>query len=377
MKISFLCMDLSDNSLGRAALLARVLSRHYEVELIGPAKTGGVWFPLRDLGLPVKLFPWRRYPGFACTARDMLKAIEGDILFACKLRPTSFGLGLLGKLRTGKPLVVDIDDWELGFFCHTDFWGKLGRFLNLSNPNGLPYVWLMEKLAGLADAVTVSNRFLQGRFSGELLYHCRDTSALDPARHDPLKVRRRLGLEGKKIVMFLGTPRAHKGIDDVADALSRVRSADAHLVLVGVDKNFSFPEKWSAIKDRTTLVPQVPFEELGDYLASADVVAVPQRQTSDTAGQMPAKIFDAMAMARPIVSTRVSDIPEVLSDCGYLVAPGNPQQLADAIDRVLEREEEARRKGQMARDRCVRLYDIKVLEERLLSVVSKVARKSN
>jgi glycosyltransferase involved in cell wall biosynthesis len=83
------------------------------------------------------------------------------------------------------------------------------------------------------------------------------------------------------------------------------------------------------------------------------VVVIPQRKTSDTVGQMPAKIFDAMAMAKPIVSTRVSDIPEVLGDTGYLVDPGDVEQLASAINHVFSHPEEARLKGKQARERCI------------------------
>ncbi|MFQ5674137.1 MAG: glycosyltransferase family 4 protein [Nitrospinales bacterium] len=371
MKISFLCFDVSDNSFARAALLAGALAKHYDVELIGPARQGGIWPPLADTRLPVRCFPWRRYPGFLATAGDILKAIDGDVIFACKLRPTSFGLGLLKNSRV--PLLVDIDDWELGFFYRRGFWSRLGKFLNLSNPNGLPYTWMMERLVSRADGVTVSNRFLQKRFGGELLYHCRDTAALDPAKFDPSAVKRKIGLQHKKLLMFLGTPRAHKGIDDAVRAMESVRHPDVQLVLVGSPAGEADPAMYLAgAKDNITVLSAVPFAELGNYLAAADVVLIPQRRTSDTAGQMPAKLFDAMAMAKPVISTRVSDIPDVLRDCGYLVEPGNVPQLAEAINHAFSHEDEAGRLGQKARETCRKLYDIRVLEEKLLALVRQV-----
>jgi glycosyltransferase involved in cell wall biosynthesis len=83
-------------------------------------------------------------------------------------------------------------------------------------------------------------------------------------------------------------------------------------------------------------------------------------------------LFDAMAMGKPIVATRVSDIPEVLGDCGYLVDPGEPAQLSDAIQCILDHPEEAQRRGREARERCKRLYDIKVMETRLLELIETV-----
>lgn len=376
MKITFLCFDLSDNSLGRAALLARALSRHHEVELVGPAKNGRIWYPLQDLDLPLKTYPWKRYPAFIPTVRRMIREIDADLLFAAKLRPTSFGVGLLKKRASGIPLLVDIDDWELGFFYHTDFWGKLGRFLNISNPNGLPYTWLMERLVSLADGVTVSNQFLKNRFSGTLVYHCRDTSFLNPENFSADKARDKLGLQGKKVAMFLGTPRAHKGVDDLVAALEHIDDPDVRLVLIGADATAdSMRQRWQAVKDRILLFPKIPFKELPEYLCAADVVVIPQRRTSDTVGQMPAKIFDAMAMAKPIVSTSVSDIPEVLGGCGYLVEAGNVRQLGDTINYVFEHPGEALSKGKMARARCIERYDISVMEQQLLELVDKTVRK--
>ena len=116
----------------------------------------------------------------------------------------------------------------------------------------------------------------------------------------------------------------------------------------------------------------MPFENLPEYLAVADILLVPQRQTTDSVGQIPAKLFDAMAMGKPIVATRVSDIKEVLGGCGYLADPGKPDQLVDAIQLILDHPEEAQRKGREARERCKRLYDIKVMEAKLRKLIETV-----
>jgi len=118
--------------------------------------------------------------------------------------------------------------------------------------------------------------------------------------------------------------------------------------------------------------PKIPFENLPEYLAASDILLVPQRRTTDSVGQMPAKLFDAMAMGKPIIATRVSDITEVLGDCGYLVDPDKPDQLADAIRYILDHPEEAQRRGQEARERCKRLYDIGVMEAKLRELIETV-----
>src|SRR2546430_10699219 len=85
----------------------------------------------------------------------------------------------------------------------------------------------------------------------------------------------------------------------------------------------------------------MPLEEIRSFPPAADVVVVPQRDTPDTRGQVPAKLFDAMALGRPIVSTRVSMIPEILEGCGLLVEAGDVSALGAAIAPPLDHPGEA------------------------------------
>ena len=373
MKICLLCFDISNNSLGRAALLADALSTRHDVKIIGTSKSDDIWYPMRNIHIPIQIYPWSRYPTFISTIRKMLQEMDADVYIACKLRPTSFGVALLKKWLSGKPVLLDIDDWEAGFYYHSGFWGRVGRFLNFSNPNGLPYTWLMEKLAGFADSIIVSNRFLQHRFTGSLIHHCRDTTILNPDKFDSQKIKISLGLENNRVIMFMGTPRAHKGIDDLIQAVEDLNLSDLRLVFIGAEPSFTpTRNKPSAIQERVVVLPKIPFEELPKFLAAADILVIPQRDTSDTQGQSPAKLFDAMAMAKPIITTRVSDIPEVLGGNGYLVEPGNPVELSRTLQHVLDHPEEAREKGIRARERCIKLYDIKVMEAKLENLITGI-----
>jgi glycosyltransferase involved in cell wall biosynthesis len=376
VKISVLCFDLSSNAFGRAWLLAKALSRVYDVEIIGTSRKGNIWAPMADSEIPVKEFMWDRYPKFSRIKKNILDAIDGDLILASKLMPTSFGIGLQKKKTSGKPLVVDIDDWELGFFYHSGFWGKVGRFLNLSNPNGLPYVWRMERLVASADAISVSNQFLQKKFGGILLPHCRDTTVLDPLKFDPDQIKEKMGFKDKKVVMFLGTPRPHKGLDDLLAAFKNIDNPNLSLLIVGAENQQEFLNRVDhLIRDRVVVLPKTPFQKLPELLSVADIIAIPQRRTSDSVGQIPARLFDAMSMAKPIIATRVSDIPEVLGECGYLIDPNKPSQLANAIQYVFDHFDEALIKGRAARERCKQAYDIHNLEIGLCGLVEQVLSK--
>ena len=114
----------------------------------------------------------------------------------------------------------------------------------------------MERLAGRADAVTVASRFLEPRFGGTLIPHVRDTEAWDPARYDAGAGRRDLGADGRPVVMFLGTPRAYKGIDDLVEAVAQLRG-DVLLAIVGVKPGSADAARWAS-RSFVRLVGEIP-----------------------------------------------------------------------------------------------------------------------
>src|SRR5213594_4091587 len=300
IRISILAFDLSDNATGRAELLARLLAPQHEVTIVGPRFGAEVWPPVGTSATVYRPRPGRRYPAFAADLAHLARLADGDVLYASKPRPTSFGIALLARRQRRRPLILDIDDWELGFFYRAGFWGRVGRLLNLGNPNGLPWTWLAERFVARADALTVASRFLADRFGGILVPHVRDTEAWAPERFDRAAARARLGVGDARVVMFLGTPRGHKGVEDLVEATAGLDAA--RLVLVGANADSAAARRWAA-RGHVKVVGEIPFDDVPRYLVAADVVAVPQRATSDTIGQVPAKLFDAMALARPIVST--------------------------------------------------------------------------
>src|SRR5262245_28338122 len=177
MKVTVVAFDLSDNATGRADLLARLLAPRHDVRVVGPRFGADIWSPARKSSVPYQAVAGARYPAFASRIPDALDLIDGDVIYASKLRPTSYGLAPLARRRRRRPLLLDIVDGELWFFHRSGPWRRLARAINGGNPNGMPWTSLAERLAGRADAATVASRFLQTRFGGHLIPHVRATEA--------------------------------------------------------------------------------------------------------------------------------------------------------------------------------------------------------
>lgn len=370
MKVTVLCHNLSNNALGRAGLLASVLAPRHAVKIVGPVCSGEIWQPMQNSKLEIVRFPWKRFPEFRKIEHRIRAAIDGDVMIACKLRTASFGIAVKHRRLSGTPLLTDIDDWELGLQLIKSRMQRLPRWFKLTSPDSLPYVWWWERQTEHTDAITVSNRFLQNRFGGELLRHGRDTRTLDPEAHSGTSVREALGLRDKKVVMFLGTPRAHKGLDTLKAAFRKLNRPDSHLLIVGANVNAPQTD------GRMTLHPEIAFEALPTFLSAADIMVIPQGRNKASLGQLPVKLLDAMAMAKPTISTNVSDIPEVLGGAGYIVEPDDSDALAGALEHVLNHPEEARAKGVAARTRCRELYDTSVLAEQLNAILENLRSRA-
>jgi len=387
MKISILAPDLSHNCLARAYLLARVLQRRYEVEIVGPAFQGTIWQPLANqTEVELKLVPG--YPLFykgLSQIRAMQNKMTGEVIYASKPLLTNCGAALLEKLSHKRPVILDIDDWQMGFqkeiLKGLSLIGKLKRFaastLCFNSPGSYWNNFLGERLVDFADAVTVSNNFLRDKFGGTIVWHGRDTTALDPDKFDRFRLRAKFGItKRQKVVMFLGSPRPYKGVEDLIEAINMVDNNDILLMLVGLSKD-TYCESLELMArerlgmERVRFLGLQPIKKVPELLSLSDLVVIPQRKSFATIGQVPAKVFDAMSMAKPIISTRVSDLPEILDGCGWIVEPEEPEELAQAIRYVFDHPEESEEKGWRARKKCIEKYSWDAMERTLVGIFAK------
>lgn len=386
MKISILTPDLSHNCLGRAYLLAKILQRYYEVEIIGPMFGEGIWEPVAgDKTIEYKSvkISGRFKPYWQIL--KLIKKIDGDVIYASKPLFSSFGIGLLKKVLKKKPLILDTDDWQMGFvrenYSRLSIYRRF-RFIASStlyfyNSGSYWNNLINEKLINFADEITVSNNFLKEKFGGNIIWHARDTDNFNPQKYNKKLLREKYKInDSKKVIMFLGTPREHKGVEILINTVNMIKNKNIVLFIVGIGDNDNYGKKLTKtaknmLGDKYKGFGIQPFEKIPEFLAIADVVVIPQKRNFATIGQVPAKVFDAMAMAKPIIATNVSDLPEILDGCGWIVEPENPKKLSEAIQNVLKNPKEAEEIGQKARQKCIEKYSWNAMEEILLNIFKK------
>lgn len=381
VKVSVLAPDLSGGGGTRVYLIAKVLQKlGYIVNVYG-FLFGEEIYPQPPDSLPVNYVKGCDYPKMISSSLNLLGAIDGDIIYAIKPRPTSFGIGIIKAFLGKKPLILDIDDWEMSWFGGDDWHYKptikqLARDLlkpngALRNPQYPLYIQWSEKLISQANAITVNNKFLEYRYGGTYLPNGKDTDLFNPDNFNSEECRVKYGLSDYRVLMFPGTARPHKGLEDVLIALDELNQPDLKLVLVGgreigdqyLDNLLAKWGKW-IIK-----LPPQPLDEMAEVIAAAHIIVVPQREEKTALAQFPIKLTDGMAMAKPIISTKVGDIPQILQDTGWLVEPEAPQQIAEAINQIFNNYPQALEKANLARQRCIENYSLDKMASTLGQVI--------
>lgn len=317
-RAAIVCWDLAHNPAGRAIVLYDLLERDWEVELIGPVWSqfgGKVWPPIAKSSRKIRTFPCDSLAEFLPAAQTFAETNPYDLIVVSKPRAPALALGAMIKKQHGCPMVLDVDDLELSFADSEDSVTEADIKKNLVEAFEYPFdsmaIRYCDKLIAEADSVTVSNIALRGRYGGHIVRHARDENIFDPVHYDREIARKKLGLKKNDFaLMFVGTPRPHKGIYDIAEALHEMNDKRFVLNIIGEINYPGMQERLEELSDaRINFYPGCDFRELPIYLAAADAIPLLQDTESEIAKyQIPAKISDGMAFGLPIITTEVPPI---------------------------------------------------------------------
>jgi glycosyltransferase involved in cell wall biosynthesis len=184
----------------------------------------------------------------------------------------------------------------------------------------------------------------------QLLYDGPDLEGLVPSASGAA-LRERFGLrpDYQVVGVVARLQDAHKGQSVFLRSVARLPAdLPAQFVLVGGGED---ERKLRRLADDLSLRERVifagPQAQLADVLHALDILVVPSLRYES----VPKILLEGMAAGRPIVASRMGDIPEFVADgiTGLLVEPGDPAGLAAAIGRLLEHPDEAKALGDQAR----------------------------
>jgi glycogen synthase len=172
---------------------------------------------------------------------------------------------------------------------------------------------------------------------------------------------------GKPRVLFVGRLASQKGVGTLVAAAGLLKDPSVQVLLVGDGperKTLEREAKRIDVGDRLHFVGFFAHDRLPAVFAHADLLVLPSLYE-----ELGTVLLESMQAALPIVASRTGGIPDVIEDGvnGLLVPPGEPEELAHAIDRLLADRDLARQLSEEAQQRA-KDYDWEMLAERILAV---------
>lgn len=388
LNILVITWDIGHNPLGRSYMLAEALDRvvqnviitGFQFERYG--KT--VWEPVKDGALPVVPLKGWLFPDLLKEFERIVNKFKPDIVIACKPRLPSVQLGAMFKEKYGIPMIVDIDDHELSFIKErTEI--TIRQLLDLDastvanevEPYSELWTRLSNNLIKYADARIVSNIALEREFGGTIIPHVRDESTFNPDLYNKNAQRKKYSIpETAKVVMFFGTPRCHKGVSVLAEAVGEIKDPDFIFVVVGTAPDKSVTNKLNKLSNgKLVNLPNQPFSTIPEIIVMADIICLPQDEGHETSKyQLPAKAIDAVAMGIPLLVSNTEPLMQLVNDkVAELV---DIKKLPEVIIEKAGKSRTALEKLKL-RERFIEKYSYEAAGEKLRSLITDVINKRN
>lgn len=199
-----------------------------------------------------------------------------------------------------------------------------------------PFRWLERWSLRHASGVSVCNREA-GAIVERKGYPGRASViplGLDLAHFTPSSSGPR-GRDGSIVVGYAGRLERHKGVHVLLEAMAR--DARLHLRAAGHGAEHDGLVARAVdlgLSDRVVFTGAVGQADLPDFYRSLDVLAVPSLTTDSWVEQFGRVAVEAMACGVPVVASNSGALPDVVSDAGLLVPPGDSAALATALIQV-------------------------------------------
>jgi glycosyltransferase involved in cell wall biosynthesis len=250
--------------------------------------------------------------------------------------------------------------------------------------------WLEKKMYLSADHIVavgqgyrdnvVSKANVQDRIS--VIYNGVDGSHFTPGSPD-MDFLARYGMSDRFVVSYVGTIGMAHGLETVLDAaeiMKRDKQGGIGFLLVGDGANRKELERQCnerGLDDLVRFTGRLDKSEMPKVLASSDALLVHLRACELFETVIPSKIFEAMAMKRPIILGVRGESAEIVrqSGSGIEMEPSNPSDLVACVQRLRRDAELYHRLSESGREFVLNKFSRDRFAEDFLQLLHRVVEK--
>jgi glycosyltransferase involved in cell wall biosynthesis len=286
---------------------------------------------------------------------------EYDIIQSFFLKHSSFVSVIAGKILKKK------------VFCRMECSGNFGDIKTLKK---IPFSFIFLKIFKISDGIIV----LSNEMKKELEYYGfnKDKLFLIPNAVDVEKfipptnkeeIKKKLGFENKKIVIFIGRLTKQKGINFLLEAFKEVDNENKFLIILGEGElKESLFKKIENLGIKNRIWFGGKKDNVIPYLQAADVFVL----TSISEG-LPIVLLEAMSCGLPVIVSNVGGNIDVVENeiNGYVVFPYDIKRIKIHIEDILKDEKKANLMGNRNRKKVIENYSCEAIIKKYLEIYSK------
>jgi glycosyltransferase involved in cell wall biosynthesis len=181
------------------------------------------------------------------------------------------------------------------------------------------------------------------------------------------------------VIVSVGRLVAFKGFEQLIDACGELarRGLDFSCEIIGdgpLRENLQAKIDTLGLSSRLTLLGSLSQAAVFEKLRTADIFALASVTDQQSASDVfPTVIIEAMSVARPVISTRLAGIPELVAheETGVLVSPGDTSAFSQALEQLIRDPELRGRYGRAGRARIEQHFRIEQTVRPLLQLLQE------
>jgi glycosyltransferase involved in cell wall biosynthesis len=219
------------------------------------------------------------------------------------------------------------------------------------------------KVLGSADVIVALSRQWERdlhRISG----NSRIRIIYNPTKIEELQYQNENALASEVNFLFMGRLGQRKGVFDIIEAARLIRTKNVKISLYG-DGDIECVRTLivaNGVEDKVQVRGWIEGSEKERVLRAADVLILPSYNEG-----FPVSILEAMARGMPVLATDVGGVAEAVEDGvnGYLITPGECEELAERIERLALSSGLRRRMGKSSHALASRKFALPVIVRQL------------
>lgn len=287
-------------------------------------------------------------------ARAARRALKPELVFTVAPSMIAVPTALRMARRAGVPLWLHIQDFEVGAAFATGLLDDSGRVARAA-------LAFEDRMLHAADVVSTISEPMRDLLAAKGVAPDRIVELRNWANHEPriaasdgAALRKAWDLEGRFVAVYSGNIANKQGLEVVIEAARLLaKRPDIAFVVSGEGPNRVRLEALARDLPNLRFENLQPPETVGELLKLADVHLLPQLPgAADLV--LPSKLGNMLCSGRPVIATAMpgTGIARELLGSGIVVAPEDPQAIADAVELLAARPRQRAAMGEMGRKRA-------------------------